>query len=98
VWSEQSTNCVTHCGSRPLPTVCGQLCNVPDGGARTGLRVTPRRKFKLCPRVGIYVTCKTMQEDENEFLLTVNINICRSQWPRCLKRRSAAAWLLGSRV
>jgi hypothetical protein len=27
-----------------------------------------------------------------------NYKFCRSQWPRGLRRRSAAAWLLGSRV
>jgi hypothetical protein len=33
-----------------------------------------------------------------KILLTVYINTSRSQWPGGVKRRSAAAWLLGSRV
>jgi hypothetical protein len=31
-------------------------------------------------------------------IIRPTIYLCLSQWPRCLRRRSAAAWLLGSRV
>jgi hypothetical protein len=37
------------------------------------------------------------QSSQAHFSLSINI-LCRSQWPRGLRHRSAAAWLLGSRV
>jgi hypothetical protein len=36
--------------------------------------------------------------EENLLFTAFDVKICRSHWPRGLKRRSAAAWLLGSRV
>ena len=50
--------------------------------------------------------CKTRQEQavtlrgglqRGQHTCIKRIN-CRSRWPRCLRRRSEAAWLLGSRV
>jgi hypothetical protein len=43
--------------------------------------------------------CENLKSHITELLIVVSTDTtCRFQWPRGLRRRSAAAWLLGSRV